>query len=50
MTILVGVLLALPLSVDGPQLTDESAEAPQLKQAFNKATGSVRMVLIVSPG
>ena len=50
MAILAGVLLALPLFVDGPQLTDESAEAPQLKLAFNRAAGSVRMVLIVSPG
>jgi hypothetical protein len=47
---LAGVLLALPLLVDGPQLTDTSAEMPQLKQAFNKAKGSVRIVLIVSPG
>jgi hypothetical protein len=50
MAILAGILLALPFSVDGPQLTDESADAPQLKHAFNKAKGSVRMVLIVSPG
>ena len=50
MAILVGVLLALPTSVEAPQLTDQSAEAPQLKQAFNDATGSVRLVLIVSPG
>jgi hypothetical protein len=44
------LLLALPYTPDGPQLTDVSAEAPQLKQAFNDAKGNVRVLLIVSPG
>jgi hypothetical protein len=50
MAILAGVLLAFPFSADGAKLTDESAEAPQLKHAFNNAKGRVRIILIVSPG
>ena len=51
MAILPGLLLALLLSTtDGPTLTDESAQASQVKEAFNKARGDVRVLLIVSPG
>jgi hypothetical protein len=50
MAILVALVMAALLSSEGPALTDLSAEAPQLKQAFNDAKGSVRLILIVSPG
>jgi hypothetical protein len=50
MTNLAVLLLALPYTPDRPQLTDVSAEAPQLKQAFNDARGKIRVLLIVSPG
>jgi hypothetical protein len=50
MAILAVLLSALPLSSDEPKLADLSAEASQLKQAFNGAKGDVRMILIVSPG
>jgi hypothetical protein len=50
MAILVGLLLAIPFSADGPNLADESAETSQLKHAFSDAKGKVRIMLIVSPG
>ena len=50
MTDLAVLLLAFSLATDGPKLTNLSAEAPELKQAMNAAKGSVRMLLIVSPG
>jgi hypothetical protein len=50
MAILAVLLLAFPFSFDEPKLIDLSAEAPQLKKAFKDAKGSVRMILIVSPG
>jgi hypothetical protein len=50
MTNLAVPLLALLYTADGPQLTDVSAEAPQLQQAFDNANGNVRVLLIVSPG
>jgi hypothetical protein len=44
------LVLVLAPSVDQPALADISKAAPELKKAFNDATGSVRIVLIVSPG
>jgi hypothetical protein len=49
MAILAVLLLAFPVSSDEPKVIDLSAEASQLKQAFNNAKGSVRLILIVSP-
>jgi hypothetical protein len=50
MAILAVLLLTFLFSADEPKLADLSAEAPQLKEAFNDAKGNVRMILIVSPG
>jgi hypothetical protein len=50
MAILPVLLLVFPFSFDEPKLTDLSAEASELKQAFNDTKSSLRMILIVSPG
>jgi hypothetical protein len=42
---------ALFISQDKPAtLTDLSGNGIELKEAFNKAAGNVRLLLIVSPG
>jgi hypothetical protein len=50
---MVKVFAALVLAfatLDQPTVVDISKAAPELKKAFNDARGSVRLVLIVSPG
>jgi hypothetical protein len=43
--------LLMPLAVaDQPKLANVSEGAAELKQAFNRDVGAVRMILIVSPG
>jgi len=44
------ICLAVSVSAEQPTLTDLSSDAAQIKEAFNHATGMVRLVLIVSPG
>lgn len=43
------LLVALP-GTDLPKLSDLSDDALALQQAFDRETGLVRMILIVSPG
>jgi hypothetical protein len=50
MTVFASSLFAMAILMDQAALTDISKEAPELKEAFNKASGRVRMILIVSPG
>ncbi len=50
MNMLAVICLAVSLSADQPKLTDLSSDAAKVKEAFNQATGMVRLVLIVSPG
>jgi hypothetical protein len=50
MTLVAAPLLALLVLLDQPTLAGISKEALELKGAFNKANGRVRMILIVSPG
>jgi len=47
---LAALLSALLATADQPQLTDLSKGATELKKAFDKEKGCVRILLIVSPG
>ena len=48
--LVVPLLLAVLPGADLPNLSDLSDGALALQQAFNRETGLVRMILIVSPG
>jgi hypothetical protein len=50
MNVLVAFLVIPWAGADQPKLADVSDGAAELKQAFNRESGSVRMILIVSPG
>jgi len=48
--VVLSLLLAALPGADRPKLSDLSDDALALQQAFNRETGLVRMILIVSPG
>jgi hypothetical protein len=50
MNVLAAFLLVLWAAADQPKLADLSSSAAELAEGFNRETGLVRMILIVSPG
>jgi hypothetical protein len=50
MNVLTAFLFMPWAAADQPKPADLSEGAAELKQAFNRDLGSVRMILIVSPG
>jgi hypothetical protein len=50
MNVLAAFLLVPWAAADQPKLADLSSGAAELAEAFNRESGLVRMILIVSPG